>query len=199
MKPLQSNSATSPSLIVRAQALDDAAWDRLSRLYTPLVYAWARSQNLQENDAADVVQEVFQAVAKSISRFEMGQSKPPFRAWLWGITRNKIRDFYRKKADSPNASGGTEAQMQISDVPDSEPSDDTDHMQLNNRESLAFRALELMKTDFRPNTWQAFWRVTIENESAADVAKDLGISVGSVYTAKSRVLTHLRNELTGLN
>ena len=198
MNPLQSNTATSPSLIVRAKALDQVAWDRLSRLYTPLVYGWARSQKLQENDAADVVQEVFQAVAKSITKFEMSQSKPPFRAWLWGITRNKIRDHYRKKADAPNASGGTQAQLQIAEVPDSEPADDTDQMQLSDRGSLAYRALELMKTDFKQNTWQAFWRVTIENESAADVASDLGMSVGSVYTAKSRVLSHLRNELAGL-
>ena len=67
-----------------------------------------------------------------------------------------------------------------------------------NKDVLAFRALQLMKTDFKERTWQAFWRVTIEEESPADVARNLGLSVGSVYTAKSRVLSHLRSELAEL-
>lgn len=189
---------TSPSLILRAKSLDQSAWERLSKLYTPLVYQWARAQKLQESDAADVVQDVFQAVAKSISKFEIGEDKPPFRAWLWGITRHKVKDHFRKKLDGPNAVGGSAAHLQLVDMPESEPRDDSDPMTLNNRDSLAYRALDLMKTDFQAKTWQAFWRVTIEDQPAADVAADLGMSVGSVYTAKSRVLSHLREELAGL-
>ena len=68
----------------------------------------------------------------------------------------------------------------------------------NDKDALAFRAVQLMKTDFKEKTWQAFWRVTIEEESPADVALDLGLSVSSVYTAKSRVLSHLRSELAEL-
>ncbi len=189
---------TSPSLILRAKALDKSAWERLSKLYTPLVYSWARSANLQENDAADIVQEVFQAVAKSIAKFEMGPGCPAFRGWLYGITRHKITDHFRRRMNQPNAKGGSKAHLQIVQMPDQEPDDPSDPFLLTDKDSLAFRALELMKTDFKPNTWQAFWRVTIENQSPADVATDLGMSVGSVYTAKSRVLAHLRNELADL-
>lgn len=189
---------TSPSLIMRAQSLDQVAWERLSKLYTPLVYGWVKSRRLQENDAADVVQDVFQAVAKSITKFDMGPDTPPFRAWLWGITRHKIKDHFRKKANTPNAFGGTNAHLQLAEMPESEPENHSDPMLLTDKDSLAYRALELMKTDFKPKTWQAFWQTTIGNRAAADVAADLQMSVGSVYTAKSRVLTHLRNELAGL-
>ena len=193
------STPTSPSLIARAKSLDKAAWDRLSRLYTPLVWRWAINAKLQKHDAADVVQEVFQAVAKSLSRFESGDGLPPFRAWLWGIARHKIMDHFRKSSKQPTGDGGTSAQIRFLDLPEEEEIEEgSNPNSLTDKDSLAFRAIQLMKTDFKENTWQAFWRVTVDEESPADVAADLGISVGSVYTAKSRVLTHLRTELEGL-
>ena len=64
--------------------------------------------------------------------------------------------------------------------------------------SLAHRALKLVEQDFAPHTWQAFLRLTMNNEKASDVAADLGISVGTVHTAKWRVLKRLREEMDGL-
>ena len=66
------------------------------------------------------------------------------------------------------------------------------------RQQLVGRALELMQNEFQQNTWRACWEVVVSVRSAADVAADLGISVDSVYAAKSRVLRRLRKELEGL-
>jgi len=63
-------SSTSTSLIDRVRARDGDAWARLARLYTPLVWGWARKSGLQASDAADVVQEVFLAVAGAIDNFD---------------------------------------------------------------------------------------------------------------------------------
>ena len=63
---------------------------------------------------------------------------------------------------------------------------------------LASRALELMRTEFQTATWQACWQVVVDGHRAADVARDLGMTVNAVYVAKSRVLTRLREELEGL-
>ena len=60
---------------------------------------------------------------------------------------------------------------------------------------LAKRAAQLIRVDFQPKTWQAFWRVCANDEEPARVAEDLGMSMAAVYTAKSRVLAHLRREL----
>ena len=96
----------------------------------------------------------------------------------------------------PNADGGTNAHLRLMQLPEDEGIDEgSDPIAVTERNDLAFRALQLMKTDFKEKTWQAFWRVTIKEESPTDVADDMGISVGSVYTAKSRVLSHLRREL----
>jgi RNA polymerase sigma-70 factor (ECF subfamily) len=53
-------------------------------------------------------------------------------------------------------------------------------------------AMEKAKVDFREVTWEAFRRVAINGEKAPDVAASLGISVGAVYIAKSRVMAKIR-------
>ena len=45
------------SLLVRAGNDEQAAWDRLVKLYAPLVYSWCRAAGLQPADVADVAQE----------------------------------------------------------------------------------------------------------------------------------------------
>ena len=55
-----------------------------------------------------------------------------------------------------------------------------------------------MQTDFEPKTWKACWAMVVEDRPAAQVAEELGISVGTVYAAKCRVLARLRQELAGL-
>jgi len=42
----------------------------------------------------------------------------------------------------------------------------------------------------------AFWLTAVENRAASDAAAQVGISVGAVYIAKSRVLARLRERVT---
>ena len=63
---------------------------------------------------------------------------------------------------------------------------------------LFARALNLIRAEFQESTWEAFWRTTVEDQPAKDVAADLGISPGAVRVAKCRVLQRLREELGDL-
>jgi RNA polymerase sigma-70 factor, ECF subfamily len=58
--------------------------------------------------------------------------------------------------------------------------------------------LEMMEIEFEPATMLAFRRVALEGTTGVDAAKELGISVGAVYTARSRVLHRLREVAEGL-
>jgi RNA polymerase sigma-70 factor (ECF subfamily) len=60
---------------------------------------------------------------------------------------------------------------------------------------LLHRAMEMVKAEFEPRTWNAFWRSAIENEPTAEIGAHLGITANSVRQAKSRVLRRLREEL----
>jgi RNA polymerase sigma-70 factor (ECF subfamily) len=55
-----------------------------------------------------------------------------------------------------------------------------------------------MQAEFDERTWKACWQQTVEGRRAADVARDLDMTVNMVYLAKSRVLARLRQELEGL-
>jgi RNA polymerase sigma-70 factor (ECF subfamily) len=61
--------------------------------------------------------------------------------------------------------------------------------------SLLHRALEIIRIEFEETTWQAFWRVIVDEQPTAAVAEDLGMTPQAVRQAKYRVLRRLRNEM----
>jgi RNA polymerase sigma-70 factor (ECF subfamily) len=183
-------SSSSSSLITRLRARDPEAWERLTRIYGPSVYGWARRAGLQHGDASDLIQEVFQAVAQHIDAFRR-ERRESFPAWLWTIARNKLHDWNRQRALEPPARGGTSCQQQLEQLAETPSAADVSA----ETQALARRALELLQSDFEEVTWQAFWRTAVDHQPAAAIAAELGLSVSSVYTAKSRVLSRLRSEL----
>jgi RNA polymerase sigma-70 factor (ECF subfamily) len=186
--------ATSLSLLVRLKANDAAAWDRLVVLYAPLVYYWCRKCHVPDQDADDVFQDVFQSVAAKIATFRKEQPGDTFRGWLRVITQNKIHDYFRRLGREPQAAGGTDAHLRLSQLPAVEDSEgDDDETQAY--QQLMHRALELIRCEFTTRTWQAFWRVVVDGQRPVDVAQDLAMQPGAVRVAKSRVLRRLRQEL----
>ncbi len=180
------------SLLKRLKQPDEPdAWDHFVKLYTPLLYYWARRLRLQEGDAADLVQDVFTLLVQKLPRFNYDQDRS-FRNWLRTVMHNKWREQARRR--EPIARGGQEQPLAELPAPDEADSlGETEY-----RERLVCQALHLMQTEFSPSTWKACWEHVVMGRPAAEVAAELGIRVGSVYVAKSRVLSRLRIELQGL-
>jgi RNA polymerase sigma-70 factor (ECF subfamily) len=186
--------ATSLSLLYRLKANEAAAWDRLVLLYAPLVYHWCRKLELPEQDAADVFQDVFQSLATKIGTFRKEQPGDTFRGWLRIITHNKVYDHFRRQGREPQAAGGTEANIRFSQLESFDRTADTEDEE-QAYQQLVRRALELIRDDFTPRTWQAFWRAAVDGQRPVDVAEELQMQPGAVRVAKSRVLQRLRQEL----
>lgn len=187
--------STSANLVVGVKALDPAAWHQFAVLYGPLIYRWARRAGLHNEDAADVTQDVFRAVAVGAPHIHHGSPGDTFRGWLWTITRNKLRDFWRGRADRPVAAGGTDARELLLLVANGDLESRPDFPAES--EGLIRRAIELVRTEFEPRSWDAFWRVTIEGHAAGDVAQELGMTTNAVYIARSRILRRFRDLLAG--
>ena len=117
--------ATSLSLLERVKAQDAVAWRRLVDLYGPLLLSWFRRCGVEGEDANDLQQEVFAAVAANIAGFRRERPGDTFRGWLRVVARNQIRLHFRRKAHRPQAAGGTAAQVRFQELPD-ENADDTD-------------------------------------------------------------------------
>ncbi|QEG02539.1 RNA polymerase sigma factor RpoE [Stieleria maiorica] len=174
---------------------DPAQWSRLVETFGPIVYRWCRTSGVAESDAADVVQDIFASLARGISGFERQKESGSFRSWLATITRNRVRDHFRRLADRQPAEGGTEALTRLQQQADSlDQSIDGDSI----HSPLVRQVLKSVEAEFEPTTWDAFWLTTIESQPASLVAETTGLSVASVYQSKSRVLRKLRRRLSEL-
>ena len=188
--------ATTPvSLLKRLHGLPQteatAAWSEFLELYTPILFRWARGLGLQQSDAADLVQDVFVVLVRRLPEFEHDPRKS-FRAWLRTILANRWRDLRRRSATLTEHLGHP-----ILDELD-DPHATSDLAEAEYRAMLVRRALELMQREFKTSTWQACWQQLVEGRSAAEVARNLGLSINAVYVARSRVLRRLREYLDQL-
>jgi RNA polymerase sigma-70 factor (ECF subfamily) len=168
----------------------DDDWQRFTAIYTPLLYYWARRVGLHDADAADLVQDVFATLVRVLPHFHYQQQKS-FRGWLRTLTINKWRERQRRPRLVQNVDAADLAELTT--APEAETFWETEY-----RQQLAERAMDVMRTDFEPTTWQAFYESSVNGRPIAEVAQQLGLQQGAVRAAKFRVLRRLRQELAGL-
>jgi len=187
---------TSVSLLERLRTgSDEAAWQRLDDLYQPLIRRWLLRHPGLGDEAADIVQDVMEVLIRELPGFQR-QRNGSFRRWLRTITVHRVLAHHRAAQKRPRALGAPLDECplaQLSD-PNSELSRlwDQEHDQ-----HVLRRLLELIEPMFEPATLAAFRRVVFDEVGAAQVAAELGISVGAVWLAKTRVLSRLRQEAEG--
>ena len=192
------SGSTASSLLRRAKLNDPEAWQRLCELYAPLVYRWARRLGCHEAHALDVGQEVFQVVVQRLGSFCKHSPGDSFRRWLWGVTRNKVREHHRRQTIGAYGKGGSAALDQLKQLAVGLAETSSDVEPANERSALMHRALMQIRPEFEPSTWEAFWRSTVDEQKSSDVAADLRNAAAAVRQAKYRVLRRLRNELSDL-
>src|SRR5262245_36107004 len=88
--------STSETLLERLrQPSDELGWERFVSLYTPLLLTWATRLCPREQDAADLVQDVFVILVQKLPEFRYDPSRS-FRGWLRTIVTNRWRDRQRR-------------------------------------------------------------------------------------------------------
>jgi RNA polymerase sigma-70 factor (ECF subfamily) len=191
-------STTSLSLLNRAAAGDDPqSWDRLTRLYRPLLQRWVTAFGIQYSDTQDLIQEVLATVVRELPGFRHNERKGAFRKWLKGILINRVRHFLRSRRSRPIATGKSSVLEQLEQLAD----DHSELSQLWDREHNAHiisRLTDSVEARFERKTWMAFRRQVIDGVSPDEVSAELKMPLSSVYVAKSRVLSALRQEAEGL-
>lgn len=166
-----------------------AAWDEFATIYAPLVYRMARKQGLQPSDADDVVQEVMASVARSVEAWLARDDRGGFRAWLFRIARNTAVNFLTRHKHRRLGAGGDEVQQWLDQQP--APEETSEFLAEYEREVFRWAAAKV-REEVSEQNWLAFWETTMESRPIAEVAEETGMSVGSVYIARSRVMARLR-------
>ncbi len=186
---------TRPSLLLRLRdPRDDDAWQQFAQLYGPLVYQFARKRGLQDADAADLTQNVLQAVSGSIRRLDYDPERGSFRSWLFVLVRNQFAKLQAGSRHAPRGTGDTAAHELLGQQPARADEEEAVWDREYQRQLVAWAA-ERVRGQFGDAVWQAFWQTAVEGKAAREVADALGMSVGSVYTAKSRVLNRVKKEI----
>ena len=180
---------TSASLLLRLrQPNETEAWARFVRLYSPMLYTWARHLGLQDADAVDLVQDVFTILVQKLPEFNYDDHKR-FRGWLWTVTRNRWRRKYGRPALPLD---------RHKSLDELAGKDDDALEEAEFRRDMLKQLLPAQEKHFQPTTWRAFWEYVVEGKPASEIAASLGVTEKAIYMAKIRVLARLHRELAYL-
>lgn len=170
---------------------DQEAWAEFVALYGPLVFQFARRRLPQDEDAADVVQEVLKAVLRGTYQ----RTKVRFQKWLVTVLLNKIRNFHAGRARRGEVSGGTA----VADLLLAEPSRHEEEEWEEERQRQLFRAAaERVRARSNPDHWEAFERTALANQSGRQVASALQMSLTNIYAIKCRLMKEIKDEIQRL-
>ena len=188
-------NTTSESLLIRLQGLDHSidqvAWEQFVALYTPLIFYWSRKMGLEQNDAADLVQDVLARVFQNLPKLQYDATKS-FRGWLRQVTMNRYREIRRRK--SLQIENGSESLIhKLPSVEQAESTWDIDYARL-----LVAQAMEGMEENFDPQTWRALLQVMNESKTVEQASQETDVSPWTIYSARSRLMKRLRDKLEGL-
>jgi RNA polymerase sigma factor (sigma-70 family) len=137
------------------------------------------------------------AVAAAIPRWDPDPGRGTFRGWLFRIARNMIANFVSRARPENMGTGGTGFKHLLQQQP--APSDEDTALveQECRREAFRWAAREVCE-EFQESTWQAFWLTAVEGRPIKETADALGLSVGAVYAARSRIVARLKRKLLQL-
>jgi RNA polymerase sigma-70 factor (ECF subfamily) len=184
------------SLLLRLRDLhDQQAWTEFTEIYTPLVHRLARQRGLQDADAEDLTQEVFQAIACALERQAFDPTRGSFRGWLFTVARNLAVNYLIRQSRQPRGTGDTDMHNVLEAVEAATPADSALFDGEYQRQLLQW-AMDQVKGEFSDLAWNVFWRVGVEGQSAQQAARATGTTVGTVYHYKSRIMARLRQKIT---
>lgn len=185
---------TRASLLVRlADGQDECAWAEFTEIYSPLIYQLARRKGFQDADAADVTQEVLRAVAGAINRWDPDPARGSFRAWLFRIARNLMINFIAHQRSHERGSGDSDVNRLLEEQP--APGAESALFDEEYKRRLFAWASAQIRGEFREGTWLAFWKTSVDGLEPLSVARNMGITVGSVYIARCRVMARLKQKI----
>lgn len=170
--------------------------------YGGLIRDWCRRRGVQEADQDDVVQTILLRLLNTLPTFKYDPRKR-FRGLVHRAVYRAIVDLHRERQrrSAGYGSGDTRILSQLHEIPAPDDSAVEGLTQVLaaqvERDQRLHEACERVRRRVEPQTWQAFWLITVEGEPLADVVQRLGMTKGAIYVAKCRVIKLIQSEVGG--
>jgi RNA polymerase sigma-70 factor (ECF subfamily) len=176
---------------------DAEGWSDFLALYTPLIGKWLWQRGVHRQDADDICQEVLAVVVAELPSFDHNGRVGAFRNWLRTITAHRLRTFRRRQKRAAIAGGGPEYADLAAQLEDPQ-SELSQLWNLEHDRHVVGVLLQKIEAEFQEKHREAFRRVLLEGQTAAQAAAELETTVSAVRVAQSRILTRLRELGAGL-
>ncbi|MEO5989969.1 MAG: sigma-70 family RNA polymerase sigma factor [Candidatus Eisenbacteria bacterium] len=177
-------------LVINAQAGDTRAFDELVLRYQDRAYRLCFKILRNEDDASEALQDTFLSAFKGLKNFK---AESTFSTWLYRIATNASLMKYRKRRE-----GHVSYEQSQSASEDAEPMAIADWSAQPLEDLLDAETRDLLsaEVDLLPeNERTVFVLRDIMEQSNADVAEELGLSVAAVKSRLHRARVHLRDRM----
>ncbi len=193
--PMNPTPETRASLLIRVRdPSDQAAWHEFVEIYRPVILRLARQKGMQEADADDIAQQVFEVIAKAFEQWEHDPKRAKFRTWLNRVAHNVILNALTR--ERPDRGSGDSALLAVLNQHESHTGPDSDLLRLEYRREVFRWAARQVRKEFHQATWDAFWLTAVEGRAVEVVAEELAKNRGAIYAARSRVIRRIQEKVT---
>ena len=177
-------------LVKACRSGDESAWNALVDRYQRLIFAIPRRAGLSEEQASDILQEVFLTLFEKLDDIEQ-----PDRIRSWIVTTAKFKTWGLVRSEKGFYSPETEEEMEqeMASLPDSSPLAD-EHLIKLEQQHLIRAALKEIEERCQKILSMIYLRDTAA--TYAEVAVEIGVGETSISPMRARCLKKLAKILT---
>lgn len=185
-------TATSASLLdALKQPGNQTAWQAYVDRYRPIIAGYLARTGLRPEDVEDVAQEALFEFSKAYRGGGYDPSRGRLRSWLFGIVRNAMASWRRRRAREQAAGAAVDASSAIlSAIPDRADKDEAWEREW--QDAVLRQCLEEVRREVEPKTYEAFELFALGDVPASDVATRLGMTQNAVFGCKRRIMDRVR-------
>jgi len=183
--PVRPIEETDNDLLLACRRGDETAWEALIRRYQRLIYSIPRRSGLDEDQSAEVFQEVFTTLFEKLDRIE---EPDRLHAWLVTTARRKTWRFISSRQglrQSLTDDSESDSEEYLATIPDNAPLPDEELLRLEEQHRVRM-ALDSLDERCAKLLTMLFYEA--EPRSYAEIAEALGTAEGSIGPTRARCL-----------
>jgi RNA polymerase sigma-70 factor (ECF subfamily) len=167
----------------------EEAWAVFESRYREVIHRWCLRRGLPAEAAEDLTQEILLKLFRELPRYTHVSQQGHFRSWLKAVVNNAVTDSWRRQRRRAERGGvgGTAFLERLAALESPEAAGELSELIENHARTTAEVLLERVRAKLKDTTWQAFYQTMVEQHPAAQVARELGLSVATIYKATYRV------------